>query len=78
MFEPPRYVIKGGVMVVEKGEVRADLCGRTLHVQPAYDEGVLPDFQEWYEAHYTIQFVNYPVDASYLSHGGVAVECQTR
>jgi formylmethanofuran dehydrogenase subunit A len=78
MFELPRYVIKGGVVVVEKGDIQADLHGRTLHVQPAYDEGVLPDIRKWFEAYYTIQFANYPVDPSYLAHGGVAVECQPR
>ncbi len=75
MFELPRFVLKGGEVVVEQGEIRQDLYGRTLHVAPAYDEGVVPDIQKWFEAYYTIQFANYPVDASYLAHGGVAVEC---
>ncbi|HXG09181.1 MAG TPA: formylmethanofuran dehydrogenase subunit A [Gemmataceae bacterium] len=76
MFELPRYVIKAGEVVVEQGEVRRDLYGQTLHVQPAYDEGVLPDIRKWFEAYYTIQFANYPVDASYLAHGGTVVECR--
>jgi len=75
MFELPRYVIKSGEIVVEQGEVRRDLYGRTLHVAPEYDEGVLPDIRKWFETHYTIQFANYPVDAGYLAHGGVTVEC---
>jgi formylmethanofuran dehydrogenase subunit A len=75
MFELPRYVIKAGEVVVEQGEIRKDLYGKTLHVAPGYDEGVLPDIKKWFEAYYTIQFANYPVDDSYLSHGGVAVEC---
>jgi formylmethanofuran dehydrogenase subunit A len=76
MFELPRYVIKGGEIIVEQGEIRQDLYGRTLHVLPAYDEGVVPDVREWFEDHYTIQFANYPVDPSYLSHGGTVVECR--
>jgi formylmethanofuran dehydrogenase subunit A len=76
MFELPRYVIKAGEVVVEQGEIRRDLYGKTLHVAPAYDEGVVPDIKKWFEAYYTIQFANYPVDDSYLSHGGVAVECR--
>src|SRR5438034_1828795 len=63
MFELPRFVLKAGQVVVEQGEIRQDLSGRTLHVSPAYDEGVLPDIQKWFETHYTIQFANYPVDA---------------
>jgi formylmethanofuran dehydrogenase subunit A len=75
MFELPRYVIKGGEIAVEKGEIRADLYGKTLNVRPAYDEGVIPDVKKWFEAYYTIQFANYPVDESYLAHGSSEVEC---
>ncbi len=67
MFELPRFVLKAGQVVVEQGEIRQDLSGRTLHVAPAYDAGVLPDIKKWFETHYTIQFANYPVDVSYLS-----------
>jgi formylmethanofuran dehydrogenase subunit A len=76
MFELPRVVIKAGEVVVEQGEVRQDLYGKTLHVHPAYDEGVLPDIKKWFESYYTIQFANYPVDPSYLSHGATEVECR--
>src|SRR5262249_52553670 len=76
MFELPRYVLKAGEVIVEQGEVRRDVYGKTLHVEPGYDEGVVPDIRKWFEAYYTIQFANYPVDASYLSHGGVAVQCK--
>ena len=76
MFELPRYVLKNGVLVVEKGEIRAELFGRTLHVDPGYDEGVLPDIRKWFEAYYTVQFANYPVDASCMTHGGTTVSCR--
>lgn len=75
MFELPRYVIKAGQVVVEHGEIRAELFGRTLHVAPAHDGGVIPDIQKWFEANYTIQFANYPVEDAYLSHGGTVVAC---
>jgi formylmethanofuran dehydrogenase subunit A len=78
MFELPRYVIKGGKVVVEQGEIREDLFGRTLHVAPSYDEGLVPDIKKWFESFYTIQFANYPVTDSYLDHGGITVECQLR
>jgi formylmethanofuran dehydrogenase subunit A len=73
MFELPRYVLKGGRVVVERGEVREELFGRTLHVVPGYDEGALPDIKKWFESYYTIQFANYPVDEHYMAHGGTAV-----
>jgi len=75
MFELPRYVIKAGRLVVEHGEIREDCFGRTLYVAPRYDDGVLPDVEKWFEDNYTIQFANYPVDESYLSHGGTVVQC---
>jgi formylmethanofuran dehydrogenase subunit A len=77
MFELPRLVIKGGQIVVEQGEIRQDLSGRSLHVAPDYDEGMVPDIKKWFESYYTIQFANYPVDPSYLSHGAVLVDCQS-
>src|SRR5262249_24424154 len=66
MFELPRVVLKGGEVVVEQGEIKQDLYGRTLHTAPAFDEGVLPDIKKWFEAHYTIQFANYPVEEHHL------------
>lgn len=75
MFELPRYVLKAGEIIVEKGEIRKDIYGSTLHVQPAYDEGLVPDIQRWFERFYTIQFANYPVDDSYMDHGGKLVAC---
>ena len=64
--------------MVEQGEIRRDLYGRSLHVAPGYDEGILPDIKKWFEAYYTIQFANYPVDPSYLSEGSVVVDCPFR
>src|SRR5207248_944624 len=32
MFELPRYVLKGGEVIVEQGEVRQECFGHTLHV----------------------------------------------
>lgn len=73
MFELPRFVLKAGRVVVEQGEIREEMYGPTLHVATHYDEGALADIQKWFEAHYTIRFANYPVDARYLAHGATAV-----
>jgi formylmethanofuran dehydrogenase subunit A len=77
MFELPRCVIKGGEVVVEQGEIRAERFGPTLHVTPAHDEGALADIKKWFESYYTIQFANYPVDEHYLAHGAKVVPCAT-
>ncbi len=64
MFELPRMVIKSGRIIVEQGEIRDPLMGKTLHVEADYDRGVELDIQAWFEKHYSIQWRNYPVDAS--------------
>jgi len=76
MFQLPRYVLKGGELIVEHGEIRREVFGRTLHVAPQYDEGVLPDIENWFERYYTVQFENYPVDEHYMAHGGTVVGCR--
>ena len=40
MFATPRYVVKGGVLVVEEGQLRRAPAGRRLHVRPGYDDAV--------------------------------------
>ncbi len=37
MFSHPRYVIKGGEIVIEEGDIRATPQGREFLVKPAYD-----------------------------------------
>jgi formylmethanofuran dehydrogenase subunit A len=75
MFELPRMVVKAGRPIVDQGEIREDSYGPTLHVSPSFDAERLPDIKKWFESCYTIQFANYPVDDSYLSHGARVVEC---
>jgi formylmethanofuran dehydrogenase subunit A len=66
MFETPRIVIKSGRVMIENGEIRDPLIGKTLHVSPEYDRDVESDIQEWFEKYYSIRWRNYPVDESYL------------
>ncbi len=71
MFELPRVVIKSGRVIVEQGEIRDPLIGKTLHVNPLYDHDVEPDIQAWFEKYYSIRWRNYPVDLSYLHESSV-------
>jgi formylmethanofuran dehydrogenase subunit A len=61
MFATPRYVIKGGTLVVEEGQLRRAPAGRRLHVRPGYDDALLPDLRRHFEAYSTVSFENYPV-----------------
>ncbi len=68
MFELPRYVIKAGQMIVEQGEIRDPVEGKTLYVSPDYDHDVEIDIANWFEKYYSIRFRNYPVTEDYMHH----------
>jgi hypothetical protein len=61
MFSSPRYVLKGGRVVVEEGQLRRAPSGGRLHVRPGYDDAVLADVRRHFAEHATVQFENYPV-----------------
>ena len=61
MFAAPRYVVKGGALVVEEGQLRRAPAGRRLHVHPGFDEALLPDLRRHFEAYSTVALENYPV-----------------
>jgi formylmethanofuran dehydrogenase subunit A len=74
MFELPRYVIKSGRVLVEQGEIRESLDGKTFHVAPEYDVEMESVIREWFEQYYSIRFRNYPVSADYL-HAAEQIAC---
>ena len=74
-FELPRLVLKAGQVVVEKGEIRLEVYGPPLVANTVVEEADIADIKKWFEAYYTIQFANYPVDEDYLAHGATAVAC---
>ncbi|HEV2181337.1 MAG TPA: hypothetical protein VGR59_13515, partial [Gemmatimonadaceae bacterium] len=61
MFATPRYVIKGGVLVVEEGQLRRAPPTHRLHVRPPHDDAVLRDLSAWFDRYGTIALANYPV-----------------
>jgi formylmethanofuran dehydrogenase subunit A len=62
MFRYPRYVIKGGEVVVEEGEIRHMEEGREFIIQPEYDAGVEGYLRPLFQQYYTMSFDNYPVE----------------
>lgn len=66
MFALPRMVIKSGQVIVEQGDIREPLVGKTLHVAPEYDRDVERDIKHWFESCYSIRWNNYPVEDRYL------------
>jgi formylmethanofuran dehydrogenase subunit A len=61
MFATPRYVLKGGSLIVEEGELRHAPSGRRLRVAPGFDDAIVPDVRRHFEAFSSISFANYPV-----------------
>ncbi len=75
MFQLPRHVLQAGRFVIEDGELRPQVFGRTLHVAPQFDPADEKEIARWFNEHYSIRFRNYPVDETYLgSHESVACE----
>lgn len=62
LFEHPRYVIKGGEVIVEEGDIRKMVDGQEFVVRPTYDESIEGYLAQLFEQYYTISFANYPVE----------------
>lgn len=71
MFGHPRYVIKGGEIVIEEGDIRATPNGRSFLVQPEYDESIETYLRPLFEDYYTMSFENYPVEIERIEHAEV-------
>ena len=61
MFATPRYVIKGGTVVVEEGQLRRAPAGRRLHVRPEYAASLARDLRRYFDRYASVSFDNYPV-----------------
>jgi formylmethanofuran dehydrogenase subunit A len=59
MFSTPRYVLKGGVLVVEEGQLRRAPQGVRHTVDPEYDPAIKVPVREFMERYLTVSFENY-------------------
>ena len=66
MFATPRYVIKGGRVVVRDGELVEALTGDLLRVAAPYDPAVDDILRAQFDEHYSVQFESYPVREPWL------------
>jgi formylmethanofuran dehydrogenase subunit A len=71
MFSYPRYVIKGGEVVIEEGEIRKSVEGKGLLVRPTFDEKITDYIRPLFQQYYTMSFDNYPVEMERLEHPDV-------
>ncbi len=61
MFATPRYVVKGGALVVEEGHLRRAPSGRRLYVRPEFDRAVEAGLRRHFDQYSTVSFEHYPV-----------------
>jgi formylmethanofuran dehydrogenase subunit A len=66
MFATPRYVIKGGRVIVEDGELREAPAGELLRVAADQDDAIERTLGPLFEEHYSVQLANYPVREPWL------------
>src|SRR5262249_15035251 len=68
MFSYPRYVIKGGEVVLEEGEIRNPVEGKGIVAKPTYDEKIEEFIRPLFQQYYTMSFDNYPVEIERIEH----------
>jgi len=66
LFSYPRYVIKGGAIVVEEGDVKDVTEGREFIVHPECDAQIEEYIRPLFEKVYTMSFANYAVEMERL------------
>src|SRR5262249_38843998 len=71
LFEYPRYVIKGGEVVVEDGDIRSMSSGRQFLVQPSDDEHIEEFLRPVVQEGYTMSLDTYAVEMERISHPDV-------
>lgn len=72
MFASPRWVLKGGEVVVEEGHLRLAPSGRRLYVRPGFDDAVLPAVRAHFDRYSTLQFDHYAVQG--LPNGPLGID----
>jgi formylmethanofuran dehydrogenase subunit A len=77
MFATPRYVIKGGEVVVEEGELRRVDDGVLLSCRAGFDPDVSRVLEPLFGDRYTVAFEHYPVRDPALREPARIVEAQS-
>ncbi len=71
MFGHPRYVIKGGEIVIEEGDIRETPDGNEYLVKPSFDPGTDEFLRPLFEDRYCMSFENYPVEMERIERAAV-------
>jgi len=71
MFGHPRYVFKGGEIVIEEGDIRETPDGKEYLVQPAFDPEIDKFLRPLFEDRYCMSFENYPVEMERIENAQI-------
>lgn len=74
MFSHPRYVIKGGEIVIEEGDIRETPHGCEFLSRPSMSPDTDAFMQPLFEDCYTMSFENYPVELHRIENADIR-EC---
>lgn len=61
MFEKPAYVFKDGELIVQEGQIKKVVGGRTHTVKPAYDAAIETRLKRYFEDHHTMRLGNFKI-----------------
>jgi formylmethanofuran dehydrogenase subunit A len=78
MFATPRYVIKGGELAVEDGDLRRADDGLLLSSRAGFDPQVSQVLEPLFGERYTVAFEHYPVQDPALREPARIVEAAPR
>src|SRR5919106_2339353 len=76
MFATPRYVIKGGRVIVEDGELRETPAGDLLRAAADHDQEIERTLRPLFEEHYSVRLANYPVREPWLLEPARTISAQ--
>ncbi|MGC6448106.1 MAG: formylmethanofuran dehydrogenase subunit A [Rubripirellula sp.] len=71
MFGHPRYVFKGGEIVIEEGDIRETPDGKEYLIQPFYEPDIDEFLRPRFEDRYCMSFENYPVEMERIEHAQI-------
>lgn len=75
MFAHPRYVVKGGEVVVMDGRIVCERPAKTLYVAPSFDSGIEAHIRQHFRENYTVAFDNYAILAEHFPNREM-IRCQ--
>ncbi|HID80996.1 MAG TPA: formylmethanofuran dehydrogenase subunit A [Chromatiales bacterium] len=69
MFEKPLYVFKSGELIVEKGQLKKIVRGKTQVVRPDYDISIEKKLNRYFNRYHTMKLSNFKISDDEMAEG---------